>query len=198
VQRTTDCPGCGLVLPFDASAPPIPMNASPECAAVYGEVSGFEFEHPVMLRYHQLSVDAYGAQHPGPPTTSIRLGYSLAGLWLALEQGFSGDEVREIHRRMGHAEDWWPVFEPPVGREWRTTVHDVAEQGVRCGSSTGHATATRAWAEDVWRVWTRERPTVCGDVQRLLRSLFVCDGRQPLRGTVGAAGAVYRLIGLLG
>jgi len=196
VRPTTDCPGCGIQLPANAAAPEVPLNASRECAAVYAEVSGFEFEHPVMLRYHQLSVDAYGAQHGGAPATPIRLGYSLAGLWLALEHAFSGDEVRAVHQAMGHAEDWWPVFEPPVGRAWRT-VRDVAEQGVRRGSSTGHATATTAWAEDVWRVWTSERPGVCGDVQGMLRRIFVCDGRPPLRGTVGAAGAVYRLVGLL-
>jgi hypothetical protein len=173
------------------------MNASRECAAVYAEVCGFEFEHPVMLRYHQLSVDTYGAQHAGPPTTPIRLGYSLAGLWLALEQGFAGDEVRAVHHAMGHAQDWWPAFEPPGGRAG-TTVRDVAEQGVRRGSSTGAAAATRTWAEDVWRLWTGERPAVASDVERMLRRIFTCDGRPPLRGTVGPAGAVYRLVGLLG
>ena len=69
MRRTTECTGCGLVLPVETAAPTIPMNASAECAAVYAEVSGFEFQHPVMLRYHQLSVDAYGAQHAGRPTT---------------------------------------------------------------------------------------------------------------------------------
>lgn len=196
MRRTTECPGCGLELPVEPAAPEVPLNASKECAAVYAEVSGFEFQHPVMLRYHQLSVDAYGAQHAGPPTTPIRLGYSLAGLWLALEHGFSGDEVRAVHAHMGHAQDWWPTFEPPTGPP-RMTVRDVAEQGVRRGSSTGHATATRAWAEAVWGGWTAERATVAADVEELLRRLFVCEGRQPLRGTVGPAGAVYRLVGLL-
>jgi hypothetical protein len=196
VRRTTECPGCGLELPVEPAAPEVPLNASKECAAVYAEVSGFEFEHPVMLRYHQLSVDAYGAQHAGPPTTAIRLGYSLAGLWLALEHGFSGDEVRAVHANMGHAQAWWPTFEPPTGAS-RMTVLDVAEQGVRLGSSTGHATATRAWAEAVWAGWTAERPAVAADVEELLRRLFVCKGQQPLRGTVGPAGAVYRLVGLL-
>jgi hypothetical protein len=196
VRRTTECPGCGLELPAEPAAPTVPLNASKECAAVYAEVSGFEFEHPVMLRYHQLSVDAYGAQHAGDPTTPIRLGYSLAGLWLALEHGFSGDEVRAVHAHMGHAQDWWPTFRPPAPGEWMT-VRDVAEQGVRRGSSTGHATATRAWAESVWSAWTAGGPTVTADVEALLRRIFVCDGRQPLRGTVGPAGAVYRLVGLL-
>jgi Family of unknown function (DUF5946) len=196
VRPTRECPGCGIVLPVDSAAPVVPLNASPECAAVYAEVSGFEFEHPVMLRYHQLSVDAYGAQHGAAPTTPIRLAYSLAGLWLALEQGFSGDEVRMIHRRMGHAADWWPTFEPPRTAAW-TTVRDVAELGVRQGSSTGHATATRDWAEDVWRVWTEERPGVAADVERLLRGIFTGEGRQPLRGTLGPTGAVYRLVELL-
>lgn len=173
------------------------MNASRECAAVYAEVAGFEFEHPVMLRYHQLSVDAYGAQHAGAPTTPIRIGYSLVGLWLALEHGFAGDEVRAVHHAMGHAQDWWPDFEPPLGRAGMT-VRDVAEQGVRRASSTAAASATRAWAEEVWRLWTTERPGVAADVEGMLRRIVTCEGRQPLRATVGPAGAVYRLVDLLG
>lgn len=148
-----------------------------------------------MLRYHQLSVDAYGAQHVVPSATPIRLDCSLAGLWLALEHGFSGDEVRAVRAHLQTGEAWWPHLEPPRSTDWMT-VRDVAERGVRRGSSTGHAAATRAWAETVWGVWTAERPSIAEDVAAMLRRRFTA-GPQPLRGTMGPAGAVHRLVGLL-
>jgi hypothetical protein len=199
VDGTTTCPGCGVALPAGARIE-AQGNASAECSAVFAEVAGFEFQHPVMLRYHQLSVDAYGAQHgllvspPSPPP--IRLAYSLAGLWLAVEHGFAGDEVRTIHQRMGKPTPQWPAFLPPVSCG-DMTVLDVAEAGVRTHSDTGHAAATRAWAEDVWSAWLRERPSTSGDVEAMLRRIFLTAGRAPLHGVLGSAGAVHRLLGLL-
>ncbi|MDQ1530279.1 MAG: hypothetical protein QOE37_384 [Microbacteriaceae bacterium] len=196
MQGATICPGCGVGLPSAPVAIDPQGNASAQCTAVFAEVAGFEFQHPVMLRYHQLSVDAYGAQHGGGPGSPIRLAYSLAGLWLAVEHGFAGDEVRAVHQRMGKPTAEWPVFEPPSS--WTgTTVLDVAEQGVRRHSDTGHAAATRRWAEDVWCDWLRQRPGTDDAVEGMLRRIFVCGGRTPLHGTLGSAGAVHRLLGLL-
>jgi hypothetical protein len=196
VHGAAKCPGCGVVVPPTALAIDPQGNASAACTAVFAEVAGFEFQHPVMLRYHQLSVDAYGAQHGGGPGSPIRLAYSLAGLWLALEHGFAGDEVRAIHQRMGKPTPDWPAFVPP-SRWTGTTVLDVAEEGVRRHSDTGHAAATRRWAEDVWADWLRERPETADQVEGMLRGIFLVSGRVPLHGTMGSAGAVHRLLGLL-
>ena len=198
MQSRTECPGCGVVLPSKPmDAPPI-VDASHECAAVHAEVLGFEFQHPVMLRYQQLTIDTYGAQHAGGATPPIRVAYALAGLWLAIEHGFSGEEVRAVHRRMGHPTGSWPAFDaPPPDRDWMTVV-DVAEVGVRQHSESGHARAAQRWAEEVWAAWLEVAPGTDDAVESMLRSIFLDVGHaEGLHGTIGPAAAIHRLLGLL-
>lgn len=191
------CPGCGVVLPAVRSGEPSHLHASEACAAVQAEVLGYACEHPVMLRYHQLTVDTYGAQHAGGDTPLIRVGYSLAGLWLALEHGFSGEDVRAVHRRMGRPTAGWPAFRPPAPDSSWLTIGDVAEAGVHARSETGHARAVVRWSETVWEAWNRT-PGTDDAVEDMLRGIFVADGRsERLHGTIGSAAAVHRLTGLL-
>jgi hypothetical protein len=198
VRQRSACPGCGLVLLGDPAAEPARLHASPECEAVLAEVLGFEFQHPVMLRYHQLTVDAYGAQHAGEGAPRIRVATGLAGLWLALEHDFSAEEIRAVHRRMGHPTAAWPAFAPPSpDRRW-VTVLDVAEQGVRAQSGSGHAHAVEQWAESVWSAWSDAVPGIHDRVESMLRSIFLETGRhEGLHGTIGPAAAVHRLLGVL-
>lgn len=197
MRSRTACPGCGLVLPERGRAEPAQLHASPACEAVLHEVLGFELQHPVMLRSHQLTVDAYGAQHAGGSAPRIRIAYSLAGLWLALEHGFSAEDVRTVHRRMGHPGAEWPGFSPPGPGRW-LTVLDVAEAGVRQHSSGGHARAAAQWAESVWSAWLDAAPGVDDAVESMLRSIFLQTGHhEGLHGTIGSASAVHRLLGLL-
>jgi hypothetical protein len=198
VRPRTACPGCGIVLPGTADAEPAALHATPSCESVLHEVLGFEFQHPVMLRYHQLTVDAYGAQHAGGGAPRIRVAYSLAGLWLALEHGFSAEDVRSVHRRMGHPTAEWPEFTPPLPPQRWLTVLDVAEAGVRQHSSGGHARAAGQWARSVWEAWRATDDGVDDQVRSMLRSIFVEPGRtEGLHGTIGSASAVHRLLGLL-
>ncbi|RIX27596.1 DUF5946 family protein [Amnibacterium setariae] len=198
MRSRTACPGCGIVLPETAAGETPRLHSSAACEAVLHEVLGFEFQHPVMLRYHQLTVDAYGAQHAGGGAPAIRVAYSLAGLWLALEHGFSAEDVRAVHRRMGHPTAEWPVFEPPrTPRRW-LTVLDVAEAGVRQHSDGGHARAAGQWAESVWTAWLEDSPGIDDAVEGMLRGIFLETGHhEGLHGTIGPAAAVHRLLGLL-
>jgi hypothetical protein len=198
VLSRTVCPGCGLALPEPLAGEPARLRATPACESVLHELLGFEFQHPVMLRYHQLTVDTYGAQHAGAPAPEIRVAYSLAGLWLSLEHGFTAEEVRAVHRRMGHPKPSWPVFVPPALPQRWLTVLDVAEAGVRQHSDGGHARAVSQWAESVWGAWLAGSPGVDDAVETMLRSIFLEVGHQEgLHGTIGPAAAVHRLVGLL-
>lgn len=150
----TECPGCGLRSPEAGIPLDRPLNASAACWGLHAELVGFEFAHVARLgRLHQLTVDAYGAAHAGPPTGRRYLAYSLVGLCLALERGFAGDEVRDVHARMGPPDPTWPTFDPqpaPAG----LTVADVVEAGARAGSPEGHEALVRAWAGAVWSSWS--------------------------------------------
>lgn len=162
------CPGCALRMPASGQQADRRLNASPECWAVYGEVLGFELSHLVPLgRYHQLMVDTYGAQHAGLDARSIRVAYSLVGLFLALERGRDGLEVRRAHQRMGKPDDSWPSFDHPpnVGA---ITVLDVAKAGARADSVAGHADAVGRWARSVWQAWLTQHRAAAALAERLL------------------------------
>jgi hypothetical protein len=174
------------------------LHATSACESVLDELLGYEFQHPVMLRYHQLTVDAYGAQHAGGAAPPMRVAYGLAGLWLALEHGFSAEDVRAVHRRMGHPTAAWPAFLPPEPPQRWLTVLDVAEAGVRQHSDGGHARAVTQYAESVWGAWLGTRPGVDDAVEAMLRSVFLEEGHhEGLHGTIGPASAIHRLLGLL-
>lgn len=156
----TTCPGCGVVLPALGTPADLRLNASAECATVQAEVAGFELAHLAQLgRFHQLTVDSYGAQHPGPNPRSIRTAYSLVGLYLGFERGLDGLAVRGAHQRMGKPAPWWPAFERPV-RLGPVTIRDVAEAGAWAASVSGHAEAMARWGESVWQAWSALHPEV--------------------------------------
>jgi hypothetical protein len=136
---------------------------------VYGELIGFEMGNLTELgRFHQLCVDAYGAQHPGDGS-GIRVPYSLVGLHLALDRGVAGQEVRAIHRRMGRPDRSWPRFVPPAARG-APTVLDVVVAGTRSASTEAHAEAVGRWARGVWEAWRPLHDDVAALTDRLLRS----------------------------
>jgi hypothetical protein len=127
-------------------------NASPACWHLYTQVLSYETEHLARLgRYHQLSVDTYGAQHADAPSRPISTAFGLIGLHLALEHGWSGTAVRAAHQFLAQRYSTWPSFhrraDGPV-----LTVADVA------GASTPdeHASRVQAWARSVWNSWAPE------------------------------------------
>jgi hypothetical protein len=162
------CPGCGLRQPASGQPPDQRQNASAECWAVYGEVLGFELSHLVPLgQYHQLMVDTYGAQHAGGDARSIRVAYSLVGLFLALERGRDGLEVRRAHQRMGKPDRSWPSFDRPPDLGTVTVLY-VAEAGVRADSVAGHADAVGRWGRSVWRAWSPQHQAAAALTEHLL------------------------------
>ncbi len=72
-----------------------------------------------------MTVDAHAAQHVGPDAPSIGPAFALIGLYLAVERGLSGPQVRETHHLLATPKREWPRFEPPL-TAWPVTVRDVA------------------------------------------------------------------------
>jgi hypothetical protein len=166
---STLCPGCGLRLPATGLSWDPKLFASPECWQVYGEVAGFELAHPdLVVRFHQLAVDAYGAQHSGGDGRGIRVAYSLVGLHLALDRGWSGVAVRSAHQGMGRPQPSWPAFVRPPGSATQTVL-DVALAGSRAGSIAGHASAVQHWAAGVWAEWAPRHAEVAALASRVVK-----------------------------
>jgi hypothetical protein len=172
MSGSTTCPGCGLRLPASGLPRDPRRNASPECWQVYGEVQGFALNHLELARdLHQLTVDAYAAQHAprevGVDLPPISVAYALVGLHLALDRGLSGLEVRAAHQRMGRPDPSWPRLPTPA-RTGAMTVFDVAAAGAMVGSVAGHAKAVRAWGAAVLPALAAEHTTIVALSDRLL------------------------------
>ena len=136
---------------------------------MHGEVEGFELAHLELAgRFHQLTVDAYGAQHSGGDGRGIRIAYSLVGLHLALDRGWSSVAVRTAHQGMGRPQASWPAFTRPPG-VGDLTVLDVAAAGARVGSVSGHADAVQRWAGAVWTAWAPWHEEVAALTDQVVR-----------------------------
>ncbi len=161
----TTCPGCGTRLADRSDAPdPGPRRASPACLALAAEVAAREFEHPAILaRWHQMTVDAYAAQHVGPDAPSIGPAFALIGLYLAVERGLGGPQVRDAHHFLATPKREWPRFEPPL-TAWPVTVRDVAA----AGGPEAHAQAVQRWGASVWEAWRAAHDEVRGLTDPLL------------------------------
>jgi len=112
---------------------------------------------------HQHLVDAYGAQHVRQSSSTIGAAFALAGLYLAVERGFTGRQVQKMHMRMARTSKQWPRFDPPenVGP---LTVADV----LAVAAGPGRDEKLSQWCASVWRAWSSEHGRVREMVDRFL------------------------------
>jgi Family of unknown function (DUF5946) len=156
VTEVSACPGCGAVLADDDWPLRRKLKASPACWHVYTTVVGHESEHLVELGgLHQLTVDAYGAQHAGEGSPAIGLPFSLIGLHLALDEEWTGLQVRAAHQAIAQRRPAWPSFARPDHPEW-LVIADVAT----ATNPEDHARLVKNWAASVWQAWSPEHARV--------------------------------------
>jgi Family of unknown function (DUF5946) len=119
------------------------------------ELSYYTLAHGAPAFIHQHLVDAYGAQHVRQSKSTIGAAFALAGLYLAVERGFSGRQVQKMHMRMAGASKHWPRFEPPedVGP---LTVADVLKR--EPGPARDQELVR--WCASVWAAWSSEQNRV--------------------------------------
>ena len=143
--------------------PDLRGNASAECHALRDELTYYTLAHGDPRFIHQHLVDAYGAQHVPDSKSTIGAAFALAGLYLAVERGFTGREVQKMHMVMGRQSKQWPRFIPPtdVGP---LTVADVlaAEPG------PARDEKLMQWCASVWGAWSAEHGRVREMLDRYL------------------------------
>ncbi len=164
---TRVCPGCGLAHPSGKSYPQQDgrFNSSPECWELFGELSAYTLSHGDPKFIHQHAVDAWQLQHAVPSKSNIGIAFSLIGLYLALERGYTGREVQLAHMRLGRTKRNWGDFDIPSARA-RLTVADVL------GADPGPARDAMLieWASAVWENWTHSHAWTRKTCASLLRS----------------------------
>ncbi len=113
---------------------------------------------------HQHVVDAYAAQTATPSDKPIGLIFALIGLYLHVEQNYSGKEVQRAHMKLGRQKRKWPQFQLPTERgEISASMVVAAQEGPErdnlihgwCVSVwhayAGNHAAIEAWAKE-WRL----------------------------------------------
>jgi hypothetical protein len=150
------CPGCRVVLPVSDWPVDSRANVSPACWQIRSNVLAHELEHLLELgRFHQLSVDAYAAQHAGDRVPPIATAFALIGLHLALDEGWPGTAVRAAHQHLAQRFHEWLVFAPPTDPGWLTIADVAASQ-----TAHEHSERVQAWARSVWEAWSTDHDRV--------------------------------------
>jgi hypothetical protein len=120
---------------------------------VYTEVLAAEYSNALLFgQVHQLTVDAYAAQHAGGPHPDKSVAVHLIGLYLVIERGMKTTEVPKRLQQLAESTAQWPHFEPPQS-VWPITVLDVA-------LADDHAAKVREWSGVVWRAWAAQHAAV--------------------------------------
>lgn len=155
----TACPGCGVVLADPGNVAPPHGGASPGCWAVYGDILAREYGEFSYPAIHRLTVDAYGAQHPGErsPKSIQSQAVHLIALHLALEEGIEARRVpSEIGRLVADPSALRWLEPPPPDRQ--RTVLDVAS----ARNLKEHRLRVEWWARSIWEAWSDHHDTIRG------------------------------------
>ncbi|WP_219834882.1 DUF5946 family protein [Paenibacillus sp. R14(2021)] len=148
-QSIVKCPGCGLLLANQSIAEPPRYHASGECMELYNQLSYYTMSHGQEAFIHQLSLDAYGAQHAGEGSRPITTAFSLIGLYLVVEHGFTGRQVQQAHMELGRKKTEWPDLTPPRAMG-AITVQDV----LQAEAGPVRDALIEEWVRYVWSTWS--------------------------------------------
>lgn len=143
------CPGCGLMLPNQSFSEPTRYRASGECMELYHQLSVYTQAQGSESFIHQMALDAYGAQHSGGGTRPVTTVFSLIGLYLVAELGYSGRQVQQAHMELGRQKSEWPELSVPASTG-STTIQDV----LRAEAGEARDAAIHDWVRSVWASWS--------------------------------------------
>jgi len=129
------------------------------------ELTYYTLAHGDPRFIHQHAVDAYGAQHVRVGKSTIGGAFTVAGLYLAVERGFTGQQVQLMHIAMAKRSKQWPRFVPPAN-VGRMTVADVV------AVDPGPARDERLldWCGSVWAAWAKDHERVRAMLEPFLAS----------------------------
>jgi hypothetical protein len=154
---TVVCPGCGSVLPAHGLGPDDRYHVSGECLEAYWELTAYTQSKGDATFIHQHVVDAFGAQHVGPRTRPVLAVFTLVGLCLAVEHGFTGRQVQLAHMALARTRKDWPRLEAPG------SVYDIhATDVLAAESGEARDAMIAAWMRAVWMAWAHEHDWVRG------------------------------------
>ncbi|MCC6615080.1 MAG: hypothetical protein IT320_16505 [Anaerolineae bacterium] len=129
----------------------------------YHELAYYTLAHPDPAFIHQHIVDAHAAQMADADTRPIKLVFALAGLYLAVERGFTGRQVQQAHMQLAKQGKSWPTMPLPEARGTITVAEVLSATPGEARDAMIHA-----WCADVWAAYTDVQPQVRDLVKRLI------------------------------
>lgn len=129
--------------------------------AAYHEVSAYTLTRGDRTFIHQHVVDAWAAQTAHATSKPIGVFFALVGLYLHIEQGFTGREVQRAHTQLASRPEPWSIDRLPVARGTITVLDVLAacEGAARDGM-------IHEWARSVWEAYSDSRESVIALLRR--------------------------------
>jgi len=112
---------------------------------------------------HQHVVDAFAAQHADQDSKPIGVAFALIGLYLHVENGYSGRKVQLAHMNLANRRKQWPQFPLPDTRG-EVGVADM----LAAPPGPERDQAIDRWCASVWRAWSGSHK----QVRELLNSVL--------------------------
>jgi Family of unknown function (DUF5946) len=115
----------------------------------FNELLYYTLGHPDKDYFiHQHAVDAFQAQTADEKTKPIGLVFSLIGLYLFLERGYTGKAVQQAHMTMAQHKKTWPSRPLPAERG-EITVTEV----LKSTPGPERDQMIRCWCVSVWNAY---------------------------------------------
>lgn len=123
------------------------------CAACwrgYGELLAVQYSDPERMRFHQLIVDAYAAQHPGDddPRAIQSVAIHLMTLALFIDRGVDPALGTQLHKQMVARPVFHRLHRPDDPQEALTFQHVPLDGSVAVARERAYE-----WARSVWASW---------------------------------------------
>lgn len=122
---------------------------------LYNELAYYTLAHSDAAFIHQLVVDAYGAQNADETTKPIAVVFSLIGLYLHLEKGYTGKQVQRAHMQLAKWAKPWPKLTGPIQRG-----AIGIEQVLAAEPGPARDGMIDQWCASVWSSWHQSRPII--------------------------------------
>jgi hypothetical protein len=154
------CCGCGIALPVEEGPAHPYMRGSAACWRGYGELLAVQYSDPRRMRFHQVVVDSYAAQHPDgdDPRAVQSVAIHLMTLALFLDRDVDPALGTKLHGQM--------VARPVFHRLERPDGAAAGALNFQYVPLDGDAALSRArayeWARAVWDSWGPSQDIVRG------------------------------------
>lgn len=129
----------------------------------YHELSFYTLAHKGKNFVHQHIVDAYAAQTADTDTKPITIFFSLAGLYLFVEKGFTGRQVQDAHLQMAQKPKEYPKIILPEHRG-KITVKNVLD----APAGADRDAMILEWCISVWTAFSDQHEKVIFLTEKLL------------------------------